>query len=74
MNPNFFIFFLPLTILFLIIALAGVMYLLMGLYMLRTGLKENNGSKTSGGSLSILLAGGVVAAASWAYVQYVWMW
>jgi hypothetical protein len=58
MNPNFFIFFLPLTILFLIIALAGVMYLLMGLYMLRTGLKENNGSKTSGGSLLILLAGG----------------
>jgi hypothetical protein len=74
MNPHFFIFFLPLTILFLIIALAGVMYFLMGLYMLRTGLKENNGSKTSGGSLSILLAAGVVAAASWAYVQYVWLW
>jgi hypothetical protein len=74
MNPHFFIFFLPLTILFLIIALAGVMYFLMGLYMLRTGLKENNGSKTSGGSLSILLAGGIVGAASWAYVQYVWMW
>jgi hypothetical protein len=74
MNLSFFIFFIPLTIVFLLISLAAIMYFLMGLYMLRTGIKENSSSKTSGGSISVLLSGGIMVAASWFYIEHVWLW
>jgi heme/copper-type cytochrome/quinol oxidase subunit 4 len=74
MNFKFFFFFLPLTLVFLVILVAAAIYLLMGLYMFHIGYKENDGTKTSGGSLAIFLSIAILIGAAWAYSEFVWSW
>lgn len=69
-----FLFFLPLTILYLGLMVAAALYLLMGVKQLT--LPGNRFSTRTGGSawVVIFVSLGAMSAFSWAYFRYIWFW
>ncbi|MEI9809813.1 MAG: hypothetical protein WDO16_19205 [Bacteroidota bacterium] len=69
-----YIFFIPMTILFLILSGGCLVYFLMGVGQLVTGYKENNSSRKEGGLVATILSLALLIAAIYFYLQWVWIW
>lgn len=68
------LFFIPFTILFLVLLGIGFIYFYMGMIQVVTGLKEQNLPKKTGGFISLTLSLCVIALASYVYFKWVWLW
>jgi len=69
-----FIFFIPITIIFLVLSGGCLVYFFMGMGQLTTGYRENNGSKKEGGIIAIVVSLAVLTAAVYFYYKWIWLW
>jgi hypothetical protein len=69
-----FIFFIPLTIAFLIVTGICFAYLFMGIRHLSKSRNENNYFKKQGGVISIFISIVILALAIYLYFKWVWLW
>ena len=68
-----FIFFIPMTIIFLIASGGCPVYFLMGMGQLVTGYKENNVSKKQGGFVAVIISLAVLIMTIWFYWKWIWI-
>ncbi len=69
-----FIFFIPVTFIFLVLSGGCLIYLFMGMAQLTTGYKENNAARKEGGLVAIIISLAVLIAAVYFYWKWVWIW
>lgn len=70
MEIGLFVLLLPLTLIYLIIAILCGIYIYTGMHQLVTGIKEVNGSKRNNGLIAMLLSLMVLLAATYAYFNW----
>jgi hypothetical protein len=70
----FFIFFIPMTLVFLVLGAGCLVYFFMGMAQLTIGLKEKNSARKEGGLVAIIISLIVLIAAVYFYWKWVWIW
>jgi hypothetical protein len=66
-------FFLPFTIIFLIICGVGLLYLLLAISQFATGYREKNPVKKQGGLFALFISISILIAAIYFYFKWVWI-
>jgi hypothetical protein len=70
----YFIFFIPITIIFLGIVCFGLIYFYMGALQLFNAQKKENNIPKTGGLLSIIISAGIIILSLYSYFKYIWIW
>ena len=69
-----FLFFIPLTIICVILFAIAAIYLCMGIILLATGLKEKRSNKIDKGVLTVIISMTAAFVVAFVYINWVWIW
>lgn len=74
MTPLDYLFFIPFSLLYLVVMAIAVIYLYLGIAQLVTHSGRYDEPKRTGGILSLIISVAVMALVSYLYFRWVWLW